>query len=108
MRQISWVFFGLAVWGAVHPMYYFTSSMVQNEGGLGALISAFFSTQASAGLAWDLTVAAIALVVWIVFEAFQRRNFSGLISIPLILFIRLGCGLPFYFFMRLRMRKDIE
>ena len=76
--------------------------------GLGDLISAFFLTEASAGLAWDLTVAAVALVVWIVFEAFQRSNFSGLVSIPLILCIGLGCGLPFYFFMRLRMRKDIE
>ena len=84
MRQISWVFLGLAVWGAVHPMYYFTSWMAQNEGGIGALISAFFATRASAGLAWDLTVAAIALVVSILFEAFQTRNFSGLISIPLI------------------------
>ena len=108
MRRISWVFLGLAVWGAVHPMYYFTSWMAQNEGGLSALISAFFLTEASAGLAWDLTVAAIALVVWIVFEAFQTRNFSRLISIPLIFCIGLGCGLPFYFFMRLRMRKDIE
>ena len=108
MRQISWVFLRLAVWSAVHPMYYFTSWMAQNEGGIGALLSAFFSTQASAGLALDLTVAAIALVVWIVFEAFKRRNFSGLISIPIILCIGLGCGLPFYFFMRLRMRKDIE
>ena len=53
MRRISWVFLGLAVWGAVHPMYYFTSWMAQNEGGLGDLISAFFLTEASAGLAWD-------------------------------------------------------
>ena len=50
MRQISWVFLGLAVWGAVHPMYYFTSWMAQNEGGLGALISAFFLNPGQRGL----------------------------------------------------------
>ena len=57
---------------------------------------------ATSGLVWDLTIAAIALTVFIVSEVAVRRNWVALIAIPATFCIGVSCGLPLYLFLRSR------
>ena len=95
-----WVYLALAVWGAIHPMYYFIQ-WFQSEGwNLMAMVDAWHVNAATSGLVWDLTIAAIALTVFIVAEVAVRRNFVALIAIPATFCIGVSCGLPLYLFLR--------
>lgn len=98
--MIRWVYLGLAVWGAIHPMYYFVQ-WFQSEGwNLMAMVDAWHVNAATSGLVWDLTIAAVALTVFIVSEVAVRRNFVALIAIPATFCIGVSCGLPLYLFLR--------
>ena len=90
----------LAIWGAIHPMYYFVSYMRETGTGLSGLIDAWYVNASTHGLVWDLTIAAIALTVWVVAESVRRRNWRGLIAIPATFCIGVSCGLPLYLFLR--------
>lgn len=100
MSAYRLVFLGLAIWGAIHPMYYFVSHMRTEGGGLAGLIDAWYVNASTHGLVWDLTIAAIALTVWIVWEVAVRRNWLALIAIPATFCIGVSCGLPLYLFLR--------
>jgi hypothetical protein len=104
MTPLRLVFLALAVWGAIHPMYWFVSHMRETGTGLSGLIDAWYVNASTTGLVWDLTIAAIALTVWIVAEAVQRRDWLSLIAIPAIFGIGVSCGLPLYLFLRTRPR----
>ena len=93
-------YLALAVWGAVHPMYYFIQWFAQNGLDLRGMVEAWHANAAASGLVWDLTIAAIALTVWIVAEVAVRRNWRALIAIPVTFCIGVSCGLPLYLFMR--------
>ena len=94
------IYLALAVWGAVHPMYYFVC-WFQVEGlNLGLMVAAWHANAASSGLVWDLTIAATALTVWILCEVFQTRKYGHLISILATLGIGVSCGLPLYLYLR--------
>ena len=95
-------FAALALWGAIHPMYWFVSYMNQTGTGLSGLIDAWYVNASTTGLTWDLTIAAIALTVWIVTEAVPRRNWLALIAIPATFGIGVSCGLPLYLLLRAR------
>ena len=103
---MRWLFAALAVWGTVHPMYWFMSYMAANGWSLAALIDAWYVNDSTTGLTWDLTIAAIALTVWVLIEAVERRHWLGLIAIPATFCIGVSCGLPFYIF--LRMSRDAK
>lgn len=90
----------LAIWGAIHPMYYFVSYMRETGTGLSGLIDAWYVNASTHGLVWDLTIAAIALTVWVVAESLRHRNWRGLIAIPATFCIGVSCGLPLYLFLR--------
>jgi len=94
------IYLALAVWGALHPMYYFLRWFGQNGFDLAAMIDAWHANAASSGLVWDLTIAAIALTVWIIAEVAVRRNWTALIAIPATFCIGVSCGLPLYLFLR--------
>ncbi|MGH1577312.1 DUF2834 domain-containing protein [Planktotalea sp.] len=102
MSVLRMIYFALAVWGAAHPMYYFIRWFRQEGLDIGKMMSAWNSNLASSGLVWDLTIAAIALTVWILAEVAARRNWSALIAIPATFCIGLSCGLPLYLFLRTR------
>ena len=102
MSRLRMVYLALALWGAVHPMIWFVTHMRDTGSGLSGLIAAFYANAATTGLAWDLTIAAIAVAVWIVAETSVRRNWGALIALPVTLCIGLGCGLPLYLFLRTR------
>lgn len=97
---MRWVFAALAVWGAIHPMYWFLRWFWQNGFDLMAMVEAWHANAASTGLVWDLTIAAVALTVWVIVEAVQRRHWFGLIAVPATFCIGVSCGLPLYLFLR--------
>lgn len=90
----------MAVWGTIHPMYYFISWFNENGYDIMAMVDAWHVNAATSGLVWDLTVAAAALTVWVIVESVQRKHWIGLIAIPATFCIGVSCGLPLYLFLR--------
>lgn len=102
---MRWVFLGLAIWGAVHPMFYFLRFMRTEGSGLSGLIDAWYVNDSTTGLTWDLTIAAIALAAWILAEVWRTRRWLGLLAVPATFGIGLSCGLPLYLFLRARPKR---
>lgn len=102
MSPLRAVYLALAVWGAIHPMYWFLSYMRETGTGLSGLIDAWYVNASTTGLTWDLTIAAITLTVWIIAETATRKNWEALIAIPATFMIGVSCGLPLYLFLRSR------
>ena len=102
MSPLRLTYLALAVWGAIHPMYYFLAYMRETGTGLSGLIDAWYVNASTTGLTWDLTIAAIALTIWIIAETWVRKNWSALIAIPAAFCIGVSCGLPLYLFLRTR------
>ncbi|MBA4351250.1 MAG: K+-transporting ATPase, A chain, partial [Rhodobacter sp.] len=94
MAPIRIVWLALAVWGAVHPMYWFVTYMNETGTGLSGLIDAWYVNASTTGLTWDLTIAAITLTVWVIAESVTRKAWLGLIAIPATFCIGVSCGLP--------------
>lgn len=94
------IYLALAIWGAIHPMYYFVSWFQENGVSLSGMIDAWHVNNATSGLVWDLTIAAVTLTVWIIAEVSVRRNWVALIAIPATFGIGVSCGLPLYLFLR--------
>ena len=99
---MKWVFLVIAIWGAIHPMGYFLQWFDENGYDLMGMIDAWHVNAATSGLVWDLTIAAVALTVWVVFEAVQRRDWLRLLAIPATFGIGVSCGLPLYLYLRMR------
>ncbi|TCP62773.1 uncharacterized protein DUF2834 [Rhodovulum bhavnagarense] len=102
MSPLRRIYLGLAIWGAIHPMYYFMKWLVANDWDWGGMIDAWYVNDSATGLTWDLTIAAITLTVWIVAETWVRKNWLALLAIPATFGIGLSCGLPLYLFLRTR------
>ncbi|MEO9824722.1 MAG: DUF2834 domain-containing protein [Paracoccaceae bacterium] len=102
MSVLRMIYLALAIWGAIHPMYYFLSYMSETGTGLAGLIDAWYVNASTHGLVWDLTIAAIALTVWIIAETWVRKNWLALVAIPATFCIGVSCGLPLYLFLRTR------
>ena len=102
LSPLRTIYLALAVWGAIHPMYWFLRHMRETGTGLGGLIDDWYLNASTTGLTWDLTIAATALTVWIIAETRVRRNWTALIAIPATFGIGVSCGLPLYLFLRTR------
>ena len=102
MTALRYGYLGLAIWGAIHPMYYFVTYMRERGTGLGGLIDAWYVNASTTGLTWDLTIAALTLTLWVLAETFVRRNWLALVAIPATFCIGVSCGLPLYLFLRSR------
>ncbi len=94
------LFLILAIWGAVHPMYYFVTWFQAEGWDIMAMVDAWHVNAATSGLVWDLTIAAVTLTVWIVAEAFGTKNWLSLVAIPATFCIGVSCGLPLYLYLR--------
>lgn len=81
-------------------MYYFIGYMRETGTGLGGLIDAWYVNASTHGLVWDLTIAAITLTIWVLYESFTRRRWRGLVAIPATFCIGVSCGLPLYLWLR--------
>jgi len=102
MSPLRMMYLALTVWGAIHPMRYFLEWFQNNGFSISGLIDARHTNPATSALAWDLTIAAIVLTVWIIAETRVRRNWSALWAIPATFAIGVSCGLPLYLFLRTR------
>ena len=100
--KLRYVFLALAIWGATHPMIYFLAWFAENGFNLSAMVEAWHANDASSGLVWDLTIAAIALTVFVVAETLASRNWIALLAIPATFCIGVSCGLPLYLYLRTR------
>ena len=100
MSVLRLIYLALAVWGAVHPRYYFVQWFQENGWDIMAMDDAWHVNAAASGLVWDLTIAAVTLTVWIISEVTVRRNWWALIAIPATFCIGVSCGLPLYLFIR--------
>jgi len=99
---VKYVFLALAVWGSIHPMAYFIQWFNANGYDLMAMVDAWHVNAATSGLVWDLTIAAVALTLWVIWEAVQQRDWLRLIAIPATFCIGVSCGLPLYLYLRMR------
>lgn len=100
MSILRMIYLALAIWGAIHPMYYFITWFQENTWDIMAMVDAWHVNAATSGLVWDLTIAAVTLTVWIIAEVVTRRNWTALIAIPATFCIGVSCGLPLYLFLR--------
>ncbi len=100
MTPLRLVYLGLAVWGAIHPMGYFIAWFQTNTWSIMDMVDAWHVNDATSGLVWDLTIAAVALTVFILAETLVRKNWIALLAIPATFMIGVSCGLPLYLFFR--------
>lgn len=105
MSPLRMTYLALAIWGSIHPMYWFVTYMRETGTGLSGLIDAWYVNASTNGLVWDLTISATTLTVWIIAETMRRKNWINLICIPAIFGIGVSCGLPLYLFLRSRRAK---
>lgn len=105
MAPLRLLWLALAVWGTIHPMYYFFSWFQENGYNIMAMVDAWHANSASSGLVWDLTVAAVTLTIFVLVESIKERNWPGLLAIPATYLIGVSCGLPLYLFLRSRPRN---
>ena len=96
------LYLALAVWGTIHPMSYFIAWFNENGYDIMTMVDAWHVNAATSGLVWALTVAAVALTIWIIAETVSRRSWLDLIAIPATFCIGVSCGLPLYLFLRSR------
>ncbi|MEX2519681.1 MAG: DUF2834 domain-containing protein [Paracoccaceae bacterium] len=92
----------LAVLGAVVPMYYFLSWLGAHGYDLGAMVEAWNVNDASTGLVWDLTISAVALTVFVLWETVSNRRWINLIAIPASICVGVSFGFPLYLWLRMR------
>ena len=59
MTALRVTLLGLALWGTVHPMTYFILWFNANGFDLAAMAKAWNVNDATSGLVWDLTIAAV-------------------------------------------------
>jgi hypothetical protein len=99
---MRYVLLALAVWGTIHPMYYFVAWFNANTWDIMAMVDAWHANAATSGLVWDLTIAAVTLTIWAIYEAFSRKNYLSLLAVPATFMIGVSCGLPLYLYLRSR------
>lgn len=99
--MIRWVFLLLAIWGAIHPMAYFLSWFQENGFDIVGMTKAWNVNDAASGLVWDLTISAIALTIWVIWEVATSKHWIALLAIPATFCIGVSCGLPLYLFFRM-------
>lgn len=102
MSALRLLYLVLAIVGAIVPMYFFISWFLEFGWSLSAMAKAWNVNNATSGLVWDLTIAAIALTVFVIAESWVRRDWLGLVAIPATFCIGVSCGLPLYLFLRSR------
>ncbi len=105
MTLIRYVFLVLALWGAIHPMYYFIGWFNANGYDLMAMVDAWHVNAATSGLVWDLTIAAVALTLWTIHDAIRHRYWRLLLVIPATFCIGVSCGLPLFAYLRLKLMQ---
>jgi len=100
MSVLRMIYLFLAIVGAIVPMYFFLAWFMTHGWSLSAMMQAWNVNAATSGLVWDLTIAAVALTVWILAECWVRRDWLSLVCIPATYLVGVSCGLPLFLFLR--------
>ena len=100
------IYFILAIWGAVHPMYYFIIWFKAEGISLELMVQAWHANAATSGLVWDLTIAATTLTIWILYDVSQSRKYISLIAILVTFGIGVSSGLPLYLYLRSKIKRS--
>ena len=102
MSPLRITYLVLTIIGSILPMYYFVGWFNENTWSLAAMGDAWHVNKATSGLVYDLTIAAVALTVFVIAEATVSRDWLSLIAIPATFCIGVSCGLPLYLLLRSR------
>ena len=102
MSLLRLTYLALAIVGAVWPMSYFIAWFNANGWSLSDMVTSWHANDATSGLVYDLTIAAVALTVFVIAEAVRRRDWLLLVSVPATFGIGVSCGLPLHLFLRSR------
>jgi hypothetical protein len=102
LTPLRLTYLALVVIGTVLPMYYFVSWFNEFGWSITAMAEAWNVNDATTGLTYDLTVAAVTLTIFIIAEAVVRKDWLSLIAIPATYCIGVSAGLPLYLFLRSR------
>ncbi len=100
LTPVRIIYLILCIVGIIMPWRYFLAWFNEHGWQLGPMVEAWHANAASSGLVWDLTVAAGALTIWIIHEAWSRRDWALLISIPATFGVGVSLGLPLHLFLR--------
>jgi len=102
MSALRALYLLLAIIGAIVPMMTYLAWMQQTGGGFGDLLVIWKANGATAGLYYDLLIAALTLTLWIVVETYIRKDYWVLICLPVTYLIGISCALPLFLFLRTR------
>ncbi|GAA5074273.1 DUF2834 domain-containing protein [Roseibacterium beibuensis] len=99
---MRYVYLLLVIVGAILPWTYFYAWFAENGWSLGPMIDAWYVNDATTALVYDLTIAAVALTIWALVEAFTKKDWVFLLVIPATYGIGVSCGLPLALFLKAR------
>jgi hypothetical protein len=102
--KLRHLYFTLFLLGTLVPYAQILPWLRRNGLDLPLLLRELFATPVSAFFGWDVIVAAVALLVFVVVETRRRRIALGWIAIPATLLIGVSAGLPLFLYLRQRQR----
>lgn len=102
MSILRIIHLGLAVLGALVPLWHFWPFLAENGLDLSAMLALWKANAATTALYYDLLIAALALNVWILAETYVRRDYWVLLCLPATYLIGVSFGLPLFLFLRSR------
>ncbi len=95
------VYGALALIGAVWT-WYFNLQAMDAELGAGAFFTMGFANPVSSSLTADLTIACLAFIAWLPFEARRLQMRNWWVYLVLTFGIAFACSFPLFLFMRER------
>jgi hypothetical protein len=86
--------------GTVLPMRHFVPWLMANDWDWMGMIALWYANGAVAGVTRDVTIAALTLVAWCLWESARSWRWIGLEAIPATFGVGLSLGLPLYLLLR--------
>lgn len=106
MSPLRRIYLGLAIFGAIWPLWPLVSWLAENGWSLCGLVGEWRTYSGSiylvSGMSRDLLIVGVTLSIWAIAETYVRKNWSALWAIPVTFLAGPGCGLPLYLFLRTR------
>lgn len=102
MKPVRMLWLALTVVGAILPWIYFARWFWANGLDMAGMIEAWNASDATTGLVYDLTWAYLCVALWALVECLPRRDWRGLVVLPVGLLIGVSAMVPLYLFLRSR------
>lgn len=96
------LYLGLTLVGLAFPVRRFVTWVWENGLDLQALVAELTVSDPVRSVSMAVLIASLATIVFIIGEAFTRRDWLSLICVPVTLVFGVAVGLPLYLYMRLR------